>query len=305
MNSRILLIILSAAAISLSSCSVLNKIGAPKDTSKKTDNTEVRKVTIKHKKGETPTVPLPQPPAGNVQAPKPEELTGGEWTVVSVGEININDVDDVPFINFDAKGKLYAYDGCNVINGQYVVLSDGHMAFSNIISTKEYCPDIEYSALIASIFADNSSYVADCRKIGRETYLYLRNSRGNVKITLRRHNMEFLNGAWLVTSADGKKINDPEANLFFDIPEMRVHGNTGCNFFNGEIYINPNRPNAIDISNISNTRTACKNADQERRIVVALEMSVAAVSGKHDDTVLLLDKNGKEVMTLKRVDGNQ
>lgn len=106
MNSRILLIILSAAAISLSSCSVLNKIGAPKDTSKKTDDTEVRKVTVKHKKGETPTVTLPQPPAGNVQAPKPEELTGGEWTVVSVGEININDVDEVPFVNFDARKTI-------------------------------------------------------------------------------------------------------------------------------------------------------------------------------------------------------
>ncbi len=301
MNSRILLIVISAT-FALSSCSVINKFTAPKKTD---ESTGVRTVTIKTKKGETPTVELPQAPVNNVQVPSPGELSGGEWNVVSVGEININNVDEVPAVNFDTKGKFYVSDGCNVINGRYVVLSDGHMAFSEVLSTGKYCPDIDYSALVVSIFSDNSSYLADCRTIGRETYLYLRNSRGNVITTLRRHNMEFLNGEWRVTSADGKKINDPEANLFFDIPQMKVHGNTGCNFFNGEIYINPNRPNAIDVSNITYTHTDCKKADQERRIVVALEMSVSAVSGKHDDTVLLLDKNGKEVMTLKRIAGNK
>lgn len=301
MNSRILFIILAAASLSLGSCSVVSKIGI----SRKSGTTEVRTGTVKPDKDTSPATVLPQTPTENIQIPQPEELTGGEWTVASVGELNINAEDDVPYVNFDSKGKFYVSDGCNVINGRYMVLSDGHMAFSQVLSTQKYCPDIEYSAPIAAVFSDNSSYVSDCRKIGRETYLYLRNSRGNVMLTLRRHNMEFLNGEWRVTSAEGKKINDPEANLFFDIPEMKVHGNSGCNFFNGEIYIDPNRPNAIDISNISLTATECKKSDQERRIVVALEMSASAVSGKHDDTVLLLDKKGKEVMTLRRVNNEK
>ena len=100
MNTRILLIVLSAT-FALSSCSVINKFTAPKKTD---ESTGVRTVTIKTKKGETPTVELPQAPVNNVQVPSPGELSGGEWNVVSVGEININNVDEVPAVNFDTKG---------------------------------------------------------------------------------------------------------------------------------------------------------------------------------------------------------
>ena len=52
------------------------------------------------------------------------------------------------------------------------------------------------------------------------------------------------------------------------------------------------------------TRMACEKSDREQRIMVALEQAVTAIAGKKENTVLLLDSKGKEVMTLKRVIDN-
>ncbi len=178
------------------------------------------------------------------------------------------------------------------------------MAFANVLSTMKYCPDLDYAPAIAAILADGSVYDIDCRKIGQDTYLYFKNDAGKTAVTYRRHNMEFLNGLWTITYADGKKINDPEVNIFIDIAELKLHGNTGCNYFNGDVYIDPGRSNAVDFSNMGLTRMACEKSDREQRIMVALEQAVTAIAGKKENTVLLLDSKGKEVMTLKRVIDN-
>ncbi len=113
--------------------------------------------------------------------------------------------------------------------------------------------------------------------------------------------MEFLNGNWQVTSIDGRAIDDEECNVFFDIAELKIHGNTGCNFFNGDLYIDPSKSNALDINNIGETRMACNKGDQELRMIVALESTASAIAGDADNTVLLLDADGKELMTLRRI----
>lgn len=268
------------------------------------------------KSSKTPTTTLPAKPVkgkGNQNQDKPtptefgtkpsqDQLCGGKWNVASVGSITINAEDDTPYVQFDPQGRFYASDGCNIINGGYAVHSDGTMAFSNVLSTMKYCPDVEYSALIAAQFNEKEKPSLDCKRIGQDTYLYFRNSAGNVTMTLRRHNMEFLNGNWMVTAIEGKKNNDEELTIFFDIAEQKIHGNTGCNFFNGDIYIDPSRSNAIDLSNIGLTRMACPKADRERRMIVALEETATAIEGKHKNTALLLDKKGKELLTLRRMD---
>lgn len=208
--------------------------------------------------------------------------------------------EDVPYVNFDKEGRFYASDGCNILNGSYALKSDGKLTFANVLSTMKYCPEVDYSSGVGAMLADGSEYMADCKRIGQDTYLYLKNAAGKTVATLRRHNMEFLNGAWLIKKAEGKDINDEEANVFIDIAELKVHGNTGCNYFNGDIYIDPTRSNAIDFSNMGVTRMACPKSEQEHRILVALESAASAIAGKNSDTVLLLDGAGKEVMTLKR-----
>ena len=294
------ILLTAAVALAASSCSLFQGIAQ------------------KHPKSMTVTTAVTQPAKGqqpgktadkNAQAgtstenvkPTQSQLSDGQWTVASVGDITIDLEENVPYVNFDRDGRFYASDGCNIINGDYVLRNDAHLRFSHVLSTMKYCPEVEFSALIASLFNDNSDLIVDCRRIGQETYLYLKNNSNKVMMTLRRHNMEFLNGNWQVTAIDGKSINDEEANIFIDIAELKVHGNTGCNYFNGDIYINPTRSNAIDFSNMGVTRMACPKEAQERTMLVALELARSAIAGKHDDTVLLLDGKGNEVLRFKRI----
>ena len=276
-----------------SSCSLLRG-------SKDNSLTPIGQVSGRPAKDPRHTVPAPPKTAG--QRPDQATLCGGRWYIASVGTINIEAEEDAPYIDFESgTGRFYANDGCNIVNGDYLLRTDGTLLFSNVLSTMRYCADNEYNALIGSTLSGAQQLYVDTQRIGQDTYLYLRNDTDKVVMTLRRLNMEFLNGNWQITSVEGAAIDDEECTVFFDIPELRVHGNTGCNFFNGSIYIDPNRSNALDLSNMITTRRGCNKADQERRILVALESTASAIAGRHADTVLLLDSAGKEMMTLKRI----
>lgn len=286
-----------AASLSLASCSVFNKT--------RSTGTDVKTIKIDKKKGATSSLEAPEGSSNKLgKMPTTEQLTGGQWTLVSVGDKQINAEDEQPYLHFDKAGRFYASDGCNILNGDYTIRSNGSMTFDNILSTMKYCPEITYATSISSLIADKTQYAIDCQRIGQDTYLYFKDKDGKTLITYRRHNMEFLNGQWLVTSADGKKLDDEEANIFIDVTELKIHGNTGCNYFNGDLYIDPGRSNAIDFSNMGLTRMSCPKAEQEHRIIVALEQAASAIAGKKENTVLLLDRKGKEVMTLKRMTNN-
>ncbi len=247
-------------------------------------------------------IALPQPPKVAGERPDTATLTGGRWLIAGVDGIRIVAEDDAPYIYFErGTGRFYGSDGCNVVNGDYLLRSDGTLLFSNVITTLKYCQN-DYSALISSYLAGSTPFYVDTQRLGQDTYLYLRDANDKVVVTLRRHNMEFLNGNWQVRSINGTPLDDPEANIFFDIAESKVHGNTGCNFFNGDIYIDPNRSNALDLSNMGTTRMACPKGDQEQRMLVALESTVTAVENPRTGDVMLLDGQGCEVMTLRRIE---
>lgn len=290
------LILLSAALLAASSCSLLK----PKNSTAPSEAPTVGAVTGRPVAGTR--TPLPAPPKIAGERPDQATLCGGRWLIAAVDAHTIVAEDDAPYIDFEqGSGRFYGSDGCNILNGDYLLRSDGSMVFSHVLSTMKYCPDEEYSALIGRYINDESRLYVDTKRIGQDTYLYLRSADDKVVMTLRRHNMEFLNGNWQVTSIDGRPIDDEECNIFFDIPELKVHGNTGCNFFNGTIYIDPNRSNALDLSNMATTRMACNKGDQEMRMMVALESTSTAIAGNQDNTVLLLNAAGKEMMTLKRI----
>lgn len=284
--------------VSASSCSLLK--GSPRD------NTLTPMGEVAGRPAKDPRRAVPAPPKTAGERPDQTTLCGGRWYIAAVGSETVQPSDEPPYIDFEAgTGRFYAYDGCNIVNGDYLLRSDGTMLFSNVLSTLRYCPDNEVSTLIGARLGGGQQMYVDTQRIGQDTYLYLRDDADRVVMTLRRLNMEFLNGNWQVTAIDGNRIDDEECTLFFDIPELRVHGNTGCNYFNGRIYIDPNRSNALDLSDMATTRRGCSKGDQEMRMLVALESTASAIAGRHADTVLLLDAAGKETMTLKRLNAEK
>lgn len=285
-NMKTANILIAALAIaSMSSCSVINRF--TKKASPASDKTEVSAATPSGSKADRPAASF-------------ADRLNGEWIIVSASGKPIDVTDDMPYLTFEKSAdRFYASNGCNVINGSYKV--DGNrLIFDNVLSTMKMCPDNDYEGYITTALSGAEPVSAKISELGHETYLTLSNSKGLEMLTARKHNMEFLNGNWQITSAGGKKIESDDATLFIDIAQLKVHGNTGCNFFNGQIFINPDKSNAIDFSNLVTTRMACPNMEQESAILLALEETAAAIQGS-EGRVMLLNSAGKELMTLKSI----
>lgn len=300
------IIVTAGAACLLSSCSLFSPKGttvsgadatATGQTTKKNDRLPENHQDVKN----TGTKSNVRKNSGTAIESTAERLAG-EWMIVSVGGKTLKTVDDMPYINFEKQtGRFYASNGCNIINGSYTIRKDNTIVFGKAISTMKMCYDVQFESEITSILSKEVPLTFKIDKIGHESYLRLFNPKGSELLSARKHNMDFLNGNWLITSVNGKTVNDEEANVFIDINELKLHGNTGCNFFNGTIYINPDKSNAIDFSKMALTRMACPKMEQEAAILLALEETTTAIQG-NSDQVILLNQDGKELMTLKKAE---
>lgn len=292
------LFIFSALMLTAGSCSIFKP-------SEKAEAPTVAVKSVPNKNIPVGRTTIPAPPEIAVERPSTETLTGGRWLIAGVGSKTIVAEDDAPYIIFEAgTGRFYASNGCNIYNGDYIMRADGAFVLSNVASTRRYCPN-EESSLIASYLNAEEPLFVDMGTEGHDTYIYLRTPENKVVMTLRRDNMEFLNGNWQVVAINGERVNDEECNIFFDIRELKMHGNTGCNYINGTLYIDPNRSNALDVSNIISTRMACPKRDQEMNMIVALESTVsAATADDNGNTALLMDGAGRELLKLKRINNS-
>jgi heat shock protein HslJ len=225
----------------------------------------------------------------------------GEWYIQSVGKNKIEQDEDMPYIVFETEtGRFYANNGCKTLNGSFSVSADNEITFSNVLSTMQLCPDVKYDSDINAVLADGVTVSASLVQMGGDSYIHFTGSKSQNLMKLRRHSLGFLNGNWQVISINGSKLSDDDATIFFDIAELKIHGNTGCNYFNGEIYIYPNKANAIDFSKMGVTRMACPKTAQETAMLVALEQTQTVVKSDKGHAILL-DSTGKEVMKLKKL----
>ncbi len=282
------ILIATMAIAGLSSCSTVNRF--------------LKKDSAPSSKTESVTTPKSDKSSTTVTSSGDNDQLSsrlnGEWIIISAGGKNVDITDEMPYLTFEkSAGRFYASNGCNVINGSYT-LDGSTLKFDNVLSTMKMCPETEYEGPITTALSGATPLTATIGNLGHESFLTLTDSKGNDLIKARRHNMEFLNGNWQITSVGGKKITTDDATLFIDIAELKVHGNTGCNFFNGQLFINPDKSNAIDFSNLATTRMACPNMDQESAILLALEDAASAIQGS-EGRVMLLNTSGKELMTLK------
>ena len=223
------------------------------------------------------------------------DVLNGEWTIRQVGTTQINAEENAPYVYFElSQDAFYANNGCNVLNGIFTIEDGCRITFHNVLSTMRYCSDTPYDTEINSVLADEKTVVAKYRLIAGEGYLDLCDNSGRTLMILRRHALDFLNGKWRVTEINGETFDNDEMNIFFDINERKIHGNTGCNFFNGDIFIDPNRANTISLSDMGVTQRACPDGDTERKMLVALEQATTVLN-TGNDTVMLSDGSGSVI----------
>lgn len=295
MNKLISALASVALGAVLASCSLLNGNGTiirkDKPTSAKPDVGDTNVGASADRSAQTEKDRPGKPAQSSKLAGKLE----GEWYILKAGSYEIN-VEEMPYVYFEeAKGRFYANDGCNVINGDFT-LSGDKLTFGNTLSTMKNCPGVLFAPSIAK--ALSGSVKIDVQDKGQESMMTMKNSAGATLMTLTRHNLGPLNGQWLVKQIGEEKIDDENVNLFLDLNDMTTHGNTGCNFFNGTIVVNPRLTNSISFAQMGTTMRLCPDSDVEMAMMVALEQATAyRLDGKK---LHLLDPSGATLMTLAR-----
>lgn len=271
------LLITAIAAMSITtSCSIFKSHKTPVvETPVETEKTDMNKATVN---------------ANDI---------AGEWNVFSVGGKKVTG-EKRPYINFNLEDhRIYGSNGCNIINGDFTAKDDSSIHIENMISTMMACPDAPFEADI-NLALDNARYF-NISKQGHEYYIVLLDNTRKSIMTLRRHNMDFLNGSWKIEEINGHDNNNEDVQMVIDIFEQRVHGNTGCNILNGSLLIDPDKSNSIQFSNLATTRMMCPDMKTETAFLVALESVEFAKKGKNN-TVVMTDKNNKPMLLLKRID---
>ncbi|MDE6048482.1 MAG: META domain-containing protein [Paramuribaculum sp.] len=284
-------IILSAAIIALAStgCSVIDKF------MNKTPAPTIDKTT------------------GEVVVAKPTQTVSaidniiyGEWTVSNVNGQGVTG-DERPYVVFDTTGvnpfdvRIYADNGCNILNGVMAITPGGEMKkASEFLSTMKYCPDAPYEIGINMAFETVKKF--NIEKIGNDYLLYMKNSSGTNVMILRKSDISFINGAWQITKLGNKEISpESEMKLVIDVPELKVHGNTGCNILNGNLLIDPDKQNSLQFKDIATTRMMCPDAETEQDFLIALEQVETVAPGADNSIAQLKDSRGQVLITLKRL----
>ena len=296
-----------ASALVLSSCGIFKKstqVVAAEGSSAKVEtvaNTTANKTTKTKKKSKKKTIKIDVSQATStaeqVVAVTPEQLEG-EWTVSIVNGEKVTG-DERPFIYFEtAQSRFYGNGGCNVINGSFE-LDGNKLVFTDMLSSMRMCENAPFEYQINYAL----SQAATCKIVqkGNETYLSLFDSAKTQIMELRKHNMDYLSGVWQIVGVSGEECDDEALKLVIDIPEMRLHGNVGCNIVNGMLLIDADKSNSIQFMQLITTMKSCPDQEREMAILIALE-EVEQAQPVSDEMVVLADKNGKELLKLRKIE---
>lgn len=234
-----------------------------------------------------------------------QKVLYGQWIATNINGTAVTG-NDRPYMVFDESStnpfivNLYAYDGCNILNGALAVTPGGQMSrTSEFLSTMKMCPDAQYE--IGFTMALNTVSKYSIEQVGRDYLLYIKNAQGNTTMTLRKSDLGFANGAWQVTKLNGTAVpTDVEMQMVIDILEQKLHGNAGCNTMNGSIYMNPDKQNSLEFKNIATTRMTCPQIALEQQLLTALAQVTTVQLGK-DGSLMLDDANCHTLVTLTKL----
>ena len=243
----------------------------------------------KHKKNKEhkPTVNLKEL-AANVK---------GQWTLVSIGKNGVTDDIDIPYIIFEPDkdnagralptGMAYVSNGHKIINARYT-LSENAVTFTGPVASQDVTK------------SENKVKMTLTHKLN-EFDLSFNDNSNRPMLSFVRHDIGFMDGKWQVNELYGENVHDVQANLCIDVAQQRIHGNTGCNYFNGDLAVTPYEPSSIDFSGMVVDSHGGKKVRQERLMLVALEEANSYLK-LSDTSIALINSHGKQVMKLNLIE---
>ena len=268
---------------------------ATMDARKKKDKKlEKRGVNIEH------VVADVEQPMREIAVTDPAKQLYGEWDIVMLrNKKKVYSLERAYlYLDFVGGNKVYGNNGCNTINGTFQ-LSGSDLKFSDFISSGESCHNVTSEKTIMHAIADVRHFKLEAQYNAQ--YLTLTNTKGNVVLVLKRHNLDAMNGAWLVKEIDNENVAELNMRVVIDAVMQTIHGNTGCNIINGIITLDPTKDMAIQFEDLhSGNNDECEEIDSETDLLLALE-STESCKRINQHEMALLDNKGNIIIVLQRI----
>ncbi len=226
----------------------------------------------------------------------------GEWTVETVRKHDLETINRAYiYLDFD-NHRFYGSNGCNTINGNFAH-SGNNISFSDIISTRASCRDNNDRGLLKTLAEVQQVQLT---RIDDIEYMQLLNNKGNVLITLKRQNLDVLNGAWLVKSMGSDDVSEQNIKFVVDVDMLTVHANTGCNIINGVVTLDPSKDFAIQFSDLRSSGYKCETLDSETEMLISLEQTECYQRiNDNDNEIAFKTFDGSTTMIISRLNLKQ
>ena len=237
-------------------------------------------------------------PMREVAITNPAQQLYGEWDIVNLRKKKVYTLERAYlYLDFAGGNKVYGNNGCNTINGRFQ-LSGNNLKFEDFISSGESCRNVTNEKAIMHALADVRRFTLETQYNAQ--YLNLMNSKGVVVMVLKRHNLDAMNGAWLIKELNSEKVDELNMRVVIDAVMQTIHGDTGCNIINGIITLDPTKDMAIQFEDLHSTEHDCENIDFETDLLLALE-TTESCKRINQYEMALLDNKGNIVIVLQRI----
>ena len=237
-------------------------------------------------------------PMREVAITNPAQQLYGEWDIVNLRKKKVYTLERAYlYLDFAGGNKVYGNNGCNTINVRFQ-LSGNNLKFEDFISSGESCRNVTNEKTIMHALADVRRFTLETQYNAQ--YLNLMNSKGVIIMVLKRHNLDAMNGAWLIKELNSEKVDELNMRVVIDAVMQTIHGDTGCNIINGIITLDPTKDMAIQFEDLHSTEHDCENIDFETDLLLALE-TTESCKRINEQEMALLDNKGKIVIVLQRI----
>ena len=164
-------------------------------------------------------------PMREIAITDPAKQLYGEWDIVSLRKKKVYTLERAYlYLDFAGGNKVYGNNGCNTINGTFQ-LSGNNLKFNEFISTSESCRNVTNERTIMHALADVRRFTLEAQYNAQ--YMNLMNSKGVVIMVLKRHNLDAMNGAWLIKEIDSRNVSEKNMRVVVDAVMQTIHGDTG------------------------------------------------------------------------------
>ena len=237
-------------------------------------------------------------PLVEVPITDPAKQLYGEWDIISLRKKKVYTLERAYlYLDFAGGNKVYGNNGCNTINGTFQ-LSGNNLKFNDFISSGESCRNVTSEKTIMHTLADVRRFTLETQYNAQ--YLNLMNTKGAVIMVLKRHNLDMMNGAWLIKEIDSENVAELNMRVVIDAVMQTIHGDTGCNIINGIITLDPSKDMAIQFEDLHSTEHECEQIEYETDLLLALERTESCKRINQNE-MALLDNKGAIVIMLHRI----